>query len=76
MWRAIWRWRSVVLWTTVLGTAAAILVIYRLTPQYTATAQVVVGVRQLKISNVQDLVSELKAAGAAPITAQSPPPAR
>ena len=61
MWRSIWRWRSVVLWTTVAGTIAAILAIYQLTPQYTATTQVVVGVGQLKIANVQDLVSELKA---------------
>jgi exopolysaccharide transport family protein len=60
MWRSIWRWRSLVLWTTIVVTIAATLAIFQLTPEYTASAQVVVGVRQLKIASVQDLLSELK----------------
>jgi polysaccharide biosynthesis transport protein len=60
MWRAVWRWRSLVLWTTVIITAVATVAICRIKPQYTATAQVMVGVHQLKIATVQDLLSELK----------------
>jgi succinoglycan biosynthesis transport protein ExoP len=60
MWRTVWRWRGVVLWTTVLLTALSVFVVYRLTPQYTATSQVLVGIQQVKIGSLQDLLSDLK----------------
>jgi succinoglycan biosynthesis transport protein ExoP len=60
MWRTLWRWRSLVLWTTVIITAVAVVAIYRITPQYTGSAQVMVGVRQIKINSVEDILSELK----------------
>ena len=60
MWRTAWRWRMLVLWTTVALTALATFVVFRLTPEYTGTAQVLVGIQQVKIGKVEDLVSELK----------------
>src|SRR6185312_7397040 len=60
MWRAVWRWRMLVLWTTLALTALAIFVIYRLTPQYTASAQVLVGLQQVKVGTIQDVLSDLK----------------
>ena len=60
MWRAVWRWRSVVVWTVLAFTALAIFIIYRLTPQYTASTQVLVGIQQVKIASIQELVSDLK----------------
>jgi polysaccharide biosynthesis transport protein len=60
MWRAVWRWRMLVLWTTVALTALAIFVIYRLTPQYTGSAQVLVGLQQVKLGTIQDVLSDLK----------------
>ncbi|MGO8917844.1 MAG: GumC family protein [Stellaceae bacterium] len=63
MWRGVWRWRRLVLWTTVIATALAVLVIYRLTPQYTSTAEVLVGVEQVKIGSLEDIVSNLKGGG-------------
>jgi len=60
MWRAVWRWRTLVLWTTVALTALAIFVIYRLTPQYTGSAQVLVGLQQVKLGTIQDVLSDLK----------------
>jgi polysaccharide biosynthesis transport protein len=63
MWRSIWRWRMLVLWTTVALTALAGFVIYRLTPQYTSTAQVLIGIQQVKIGKLEDLLSDLKNGG-------------
>jgi succinoglycan biosynthesis transport protein ExoP len=60
MWRAVWRWRGLVLWTTLALTALSIFVIYHLTPQYTASAQVLVGIQQVKLGNLQDILSDLK----------------
>jgi succinoglycan biosynthesis transport protein ExoP len=60
MWRTLWRWRSLVLWTTVIITAVAVVAIYRIMPQYSGSAQVMVGVRQVKINSIQDILSELK----------------
>lgn len=60
MWRTVWRWRGLVLWTTVVLTAIAIVTIYRLTPQYTGTAQVLIGTEQVKVGNVQEFLSGLK----------------
>lgn len=60
MWRSVWRWRTLVLWTTIALTALAIFVIYRLTPQYTGSAQVLVGIQQVKLGTLQDLLSDLK----------------
>ena len=60
MWRVVWRWRGLVLWTTLVLTALSIFVIYHLTPQYTASAQVLVGIQQVKLGNLQDLLSDLK----------------
>src|SRR5260370_15522689 len=60
MWRAVWRWRTLVLWTTVALTALAIFVIYRLTQQYTGSAQVLVGLQQVKLGTIQDVLSDLK----------------
>src|SRR5215469_9186616 len=60
MWRTLWRWRSVVLWTTIAITVIGTVVVYRLTPQYTASTQVMVGVHQVKIANIEDILSELK----------------
>lgn len=63
MWRGVWRWRGLVLWTTAILTALAIFVIFRLTPQYTSTAEVLVGIQQVKIGSLEDLVSDLKSGG-------------
>lgn len=60
LWQTIWRWRTVVLWTTVALTALSVFVIYHLTPQYTASSQVLIGVQQVKIGKIEDLLSELK----------------
>src|SRR5579859_5864337 len=60
MWRAVWRWRMLVVWTTLALTALAIFVIFRLTPQYTASAQVLVGLQQVKLGTIQDVLSDLK----------------
>jgi succinoglycan biosynthesis transport protein ExoP len=60
MWRTVWRWRTLVLWTTVALTALAVFVIFRLTPEYTGSAQVLVGIQQVKLGTVQDLLSDLK----------------
>ena len=60
MWRAVWRWRMLVLWTTLALTALATFVIFRLTPQYTASAQVLVGLQQVKLGTIQDVLSDLK----------------
>src|SRR5690348_5084438 len=60
MWRAVWRWRMLVLWTTLVLTALAIFVIYRLTPQYTASAQVLVGLQKVKVGSIQEVLSDLK----------------
>jgi len=60
MWRSVWRWRMLVLWTTLALTALAIFVIYRLTPQYTGSAQVLVGLQQVKLGTIQDVLSDLK----------------
>jgi polysaccharide biosynthesis transport protein len=60
MWRAVWRWRMLVLWTTLALTALAIFVIFRLTPQYTASTQVLVGLQQVKVGTIQDVLSDLK----------------
>src|SRR5690242_1094574 len=60
MWRTAWRWRALIGWTTLILTLGAIFVIYRLTPQYTASAQVLIGIQQVKI---QDILSDLKAGG-------------
>jgi capsular exopolysaccharide synthesis family protein len=64
MWKTLWRWRSLIGWTTVVLTAATIVVIYLLTPEYTATTQVLVGVQQVQIGSLKDLVSDLKSGGA------------
>lgn len=62
-WGAVWRWRGVVMWTTLLLTAAAIVVIRSLTPEYTASAQVLVGVDQVKVGDLQELITDLKGGG-------------
>jgi polysaccharide biosynthesis transport protein len=63
MWRSIWRWRMLVLWTTVALTALAVFIVYRLTPQYTGTAQVLIGIQQVKVGKIEDLLSDLKNGG-------------
>jgi polysaccharide biosynthesis transport protein len=60
MWRAVWRWRLLVLWTTVALTALAVFIVYRLTPEYTATTQVLVGIQQVKIGKIEELLSDMK----------------
>jgi succinoglycan biosynthesis transport protein ExoP len=60
LWRAAWRWRGLVLWTTLALTALAVFIVFRLTPQYTASAQVLVGIQQVKIGKIEDLLSQLK----------------
>ncbi|HEV2547893.1 MAG TPA: polysaccharide biosynthesis tyrosine autokinase [Stellaceae bacterium] len=62
MWKTAWRWRSLIAWTTVLLTAGAVAVIFRLTPEYTASTQVLIGIQQVKI---QDILSDLKGGGEA-----------
>src|SRR6266849_6647489 len=42
------------------GPALAIFFIYRLTPQYTGSAQVLVGLQQVKLGTIQDVLSDLK----------------
>lgn len=58
--RTIWRWRVLVLWTSLIITAAAVAVIFSLTPLYTAQTQVLIGVEQLKLGKLEDFVSNLK----------------
>ncbi|HWI28730.1 MAG TPA: polysaccharide biosynthesis tyrosine autokinase [Stellaceae bacterium] len=60
LWRAVWRWRALVLWTTLGLTVLATFIIFHLTPQYTASADVLVGVQQVKIGKLEDLISDLK----------------
>ena len=60
VWRTMWRWRAVVVWSTLILTAISVAVIYRLTPLYTASAQVLIGIDQVKIGKLEDLVSGLK----------------
>lgn len=55
--RTIWRWRAMVLWTTVALTAASALITSRLTPLYTASGQVLVGINQVKINKIEDLTT-------------------
>ncbi len=62
-WRAVWRWRGVVMWTTLLLTGAAIFVIRMLTPEYTASAQVLVGIQQVKVGDIQNLISDIRGGG-------------
>ncbi len=62
-WGAVWRWRGVVLWTTVILTALSIGVIRMLTPEYTASAQVLVGVDHVKVGDLQDLITDLQTGG-------------
>ncbi len=62
-WGAVWRWRGVVMWTTLILTGLSFLVIRSLTPQYTASAQVLVGVDQIKVGELQALISDLKGGG-------------
>jgi exopolysaccharide transport family protein len=58
--RTIWRWRAIVVWSTLILTAVSVAIIYRLTPLYTASTQVLVGIDQVKIGKLEDLVSGLK----------------
>jgi polysaccharide biosynthesis transport protein len=60
MWRTVWRWRALVLWTTMALTAFSVFIVYRLTPEYTASAQVLIGIQQVKIGKLEDLLSSLK----------------
>jgi succinoglycan biosynthesis transport protein ExoP len=60
MWQTIWRWRSLVFWTTAVLTALAIFVVYHLTPKYTASSQVLIGIQQVKIGKLEELLSDLK----------------
>ena len=48
-----------VIWTTLALTALSVAVIERLTPLYTASGQVLVGVEQVTVSKVQDLAAGL-----------------
>jgi capsular exopolysaccharide synthesis family protein len=52
--RTVWRWRAMVIWTTLALTALSVVIVQHLTPLYTATGQVLVGVEQVKVNNVQD----------------------
>jgi capsular exopolysaccharide synthesis family protein len=55
--RTIWRWRAMVVWTTLILTAVAVAVTERLTPLYTAQGQVLVGIEQVKINKIEDLAA-------------------
>ena len=55
--RTVWRWRAMVIWTTLALTALSVVIVQRLTPLYTAAGQVLVGVEQVNVSKVQDLVA-------------------
>ncbi len=57
--RTIWRWRALVIWTTLALTVIAILVVERLTPLYTASGQVLVGTQQVKITKLEDLAANV-----------------
>ena len=46
-----------VIWTTLALTALSVVIVQRLTPLYTAAGQVLVGVEQVNVSKVQDLVA-------------------
>lgn len=58
--RTIWRWRVMVIWTTLVLTVLSVVLIYRLTPLYTASAQVLIGIDQVNIGKLEDLVTGLK----------------
>jgi capsular exopolysaccharide synthesis family protein len=53
--RTIWRWRAMVIWTTLALTAMSVVIIQHLTPLYTAAGQVLVGVEQVKVAKIEDL---------------------
>ena len=53
--RTIWRWRAMVIWTTLALTAMSVVIIQHLTPLYTASGQVLVGVEQVKVAKIEDL---------------------
>ncbi len=55
--RTIWRWRAMVVWTTLALTAVSVAVTERLTPLYTAEGQVLVGIEQVKINKIEDLTA-------------------
>src|SRR5690242_1880756 len=63
LWRIMWRWRGLILWVTVVLTALAIFVIYQLTPLYTGQAQVLVGIQQLKIGNLEQALGAIRPEG-------------
>ncbi|MGH7089018.1 MAG: Wzz/FepE/Etk N-terminal domain-containing protein, partial [Stellaceae bacterium] len=48
--RTVWRWRAMVLWTTLALTALSVVIIEHLTPLYTASGQVLVGIEQVNIN--------------------------
>jgi len=60
IWRTVWRWRGLVMWTTLALTALAIFIIFHLTPLYTGSAQVLVGVDKVKVGSLQEVLSDLK----------------
>lgn len=58
-WRALKRRRLTILLTTVLGLLLAVLILSRITPQYTATATVMLDARQANIVDFEDVLSGL-----------------
>jgi exopolysaccharide transport family protein len=60
IWKTAWRWRTLIFWTMALLTAASVVAVFRLTPEYTASAQVLVGIQQVKL---QDILADLKGGG-------------
>lgn len=57
--RTVWRWRAMVIWTTLALTTLSIAIIENLTPLYTASGQVLVGIEQVNVNKVPDLAQGL-----------------
>lgn len=58
---AIWRRKWIVISTVLLAVTLAVLIVFQITPRYTATAQVLVETRQMNVLNMQAVVPGLAA---------------
>jgi polysaccharide biosynthesis transport protein len=60
MGRTIWRWRGLVAAATFITCIVAVIIMQSLTPVYTATTQVAIGLRQSQAVNLPEVLSTLK----------------
>src|SRR5437868_14893632 len=60
MWRTIWRWRGLVAVATLVTCIVAVVTVQSLTPVYTASTQVAIGLRQNQAVNLPEVLATLK----------------